>query len=65
MIVTMDSAGRLVIPKALRQAAGLVPGEVEIDAIGTTLTLQAPTAQLVEKDGLLMLASGTGLGGRP
>jgi len=27
MITTIDTAGRLVVPKAIRQEAGLVPGE--------------------------------------
>ena len=27
MITTIDTAGRLVVPKALREEAGLVPGE--------------------------------------
>jgi AbrB family looped-hinge helix DNA binding protein len=27
MIVTIDAAGRLVIPKAIREEAGLLPGE--------------------------------------
>jgi len=61
MITTIDRSGRLVIPKPLREAIGLVPGEVQLEVSGTTLTVQAPTSQLVERDGLLMLADGTGL----
>lgn len=62
MITTMDRAGRLVIPKSVRESVGLVPGDVEIGVVGEVVTLQVPTASLIEKDGLLMLASGTGLG---
>ena len=61
MITTMDKAGRIVIPKAVRQAAGLTPGEVQLEVTGTVVTLQVPTSQLVERDGLLMLANGSGL----
>jgi len=61
MITTMDRAGRVVIPKRAREGAGLVAGEVEIDVVGTTVTISVPTAPLAEQDGLLMLSQGTGL----
>jgi len=61
MITTMDRAGRLVIPKAVREAAGLVAGPVEIGVVGTTVTVGVPPAALIEQDGLLMLGEGTGL----
>ena len=61
MITTMDKAGRIVIPKAVRQAVGLTPGDVQLEVTGTVVTLQVPTSQLVERDGLLMPANGTGL----
>jgi len=57
----MDRAGRLVIPKAAREAAGLVAGEVMVEVVGTTVAVSVPPATLVERDGLLMLSTGTGL----
>lgn len=35
MRATIDKAGRLAIPKQLRDHAGLAPGEVEVTAEGT------------------------------
>jgi AbrB family looped-hinge helix DNA binding protein len=60
MRATMDKAGRLVIPKPLRDQVGLVPGEVEIVADGAGLYVEPiATGELVEKDGLLVVpASG-------
>ena len=61
MITTMDRAGRLVIPRAVREAAGLVAGDVEIEVVGTTVTISVPPTTLVEREGLLMLGQGVGL----
>ena len=41
MRTTIDKAGRLVIPKALRDRLGLRPGEVEVTADGTALRVEA------------------------
>ena len=41
MRTTIDKAGRLVIPKALRDRLGLRPGEVEVTADGTSLRVEA------------------------
>lgn len=60
MKATIDSAGRLVIPKALRDRLGLVPGEVDLEADGADLRVR-PVAEdaLEEQDGwLLVPASG-------
>lgn len=61
MRTTIDKAGRLVIPKALRDELGLRPGEVEVVADGAALRVEAPTTDaLVERDGRLLLpATGT------
>ena len=37
---TIDKAGRLVIPKALRDSLGLVPGEVEVTPDGAGLRIE-------------------------
>ncbi len=53
---TIDKAGRLVIPKVLRDSIGLVPGEVEITPEGAGLHIE-PLAddQLQDEDGLLVI----------
>lgn len=56
MQTTIDEAGRLVIPKALRDQVGLRPGAVEITADGAAIRIEAiVTDELVEEDGLLLL----------
>ena len=61
MITTMDKAGRIVLPKSARDAAGITPGQVQVEVIGTTVAISVPASPLVQRDGLLMLAQGTGL----
>lgn len=38
--MTIDKAGRLVIPKPLRERVGLTPGEVEVFAEGSGLRVE-------------------------
>ena len=59
MRVTMDKAGRLVIPRALRDSIGLVPGDVEITVDGAGLHIE-PLADdsLVDEEGLLVIPAG-------
>lgn len=40
MRATIDKAGRLVIPKQLRDEIGLQPGEVEVSAYGAGLRVE-------------------------
>ncbi|MEX0825744.1 MAG: AbrB/MazE/SpoVT family DNA-binding domain-containing protein [Acidimicrobiia bacterium] len=37
---TIDKAGRLVIPKPLRDAVGLVPGDVELSRDGAGIRIE-------------------------
>ncbi|MGH3634801.1 AbrB/MazE/SpoVT family DNA-binding domain-containing protein [Mycobacterium sp.] len=59
MRTTIDKAGRLVIPKPLREQAGITPGEIEISLDGAAIRIESVAADdLVEEDGLLLLPSG-------
>jgi AbrB family looped-hinge helix DNA binding protein len=52
MRTTIDAAGRLVIPKELRDAVGLRQGAVEVTADGAALRVEAvASGDLVEVDG--------------
>jgi AbrB family looped-hinge helix DNA binding protein len=60
MRATIDKAGRLVIPKRLREELGLRPGEVEVSASGTGLRVEPLTGDesLDERDGRLVIPAG-------
>jgi AbrB family looped-hinge helix DNA binding protein len=55
----MDKAGRVVIPKALRERLGFQPGEVELTADGAALRIE-PVAGggLSERAGRLVIPAG-------
>ncbi|MGH9103825.1 MAG: AbrB/MazE/SpoVT family DNA-binding domain-containing protein [Acidimicrobiales bacterium] len=58
----VDSVGRIVLPKPLRDSLGLAPGStVDISRYGAGLQLvpSGRTARLVEEDGLTVAASDT------
>ena len=56
MRTTIDKAGRLVIPKSLRDRLGLQAGEVEITAEGASLRVEPVLDNsLVERDGRLVI----------
>lgn len=63
MRATIDKAGRLVIPKSIRDRLGLGPGEVELSADGVALRVEAVAGEgVVERDGRLVIpASGVAL----
>jgi AbrB family looped-hinge helix DNA binding protein len=64
MIPSIDSAGRIVLPKPLRERAGLVPGdEIRVEFDGGSTRAQVESGQGLECEGrfLVIPASGHGL----
>lgn len=62
MRTTIDRAGRLVIPRSLRDRIGLARGgAVEVELDGAAIRIEpVPGSELREKDGLLLIP-GTGV----
>lgn len=60
MRTTIDRAGRLVIPKALRDHLGLVPGEVDVVADGNALRVEAVAQEGLHEEGRLLVIGATG-----
>lgn len=61
MRTTIDMAGRVVIPKSLRDELGIRPGEVEVVRDGAGVRIEPVTSGgLVEEEGRTVIpASGT------
>lgn len=58
MRTTIDKAGRLVIPKVLRDEIGLVPGEVELVRDGAGIRLEPVAGSgLDQRAGRLVIPS--------
>jgi hypothetical protein len=59
MRTSIDRAGRLVVPKALRDQAGITAGEVEVSLDGAAIRIEGVAGEeVVEQDGLLLLPTG-------
>jgi AbrB family looped-hinge helix DNA binding protein len=59
MRITIDKAGRLVIPKSLREQSGITAGEVEISLDGAAIRIESPASdELDDENGLLLLPAG-------
>lgn len=62
MRTTMDKAGRIVVPVALRERLGLVPGPIEIAPDGSGLRIDAVAQGVtVERDGRVVVGDGPAL----
>jgi AbrB family looped-hinge helix DNA binding protein len=64
MEATIDQAGRILLPKPLRDALGWLPGtKVDVSQYGAGLQLISAgrTARLVEEDGVLVATGETQL----
>jgi AbrB family looped-hinge helix DNA binding protein len=62
MRVTIDAAGRLVVPKPLRERLGLVPGvELEMEAVDGHLEVSVPSRVRLEEgpEGIRFVADPT------
>jgi AbrB family looped-hinge helix DNA binding protein len=60
MTVTIDKAGRVVVPKPVRDRFAWTPGtevEVEVERDGLKLRVKEPHALLAREDGLLVCAA--------
>lgn len=67
MTITIDKAGRVVIPASIRQRAGFTPGadlEITVDDTGVRLQRIAPGPRLV-KVGKRLVARATAQASRP
>jgi AbrB family looped-hinge helix DNA binding protein len=59
MRATIDQAGRLVIPKQLRDHIGIRAGVVEVTADGSGLRVELPAENaLLEREGRLVIEGG-------
>ena len=56
MLVPIDKAGRIVVPKALREAVGIVPGVVDMSVDGASIRLEPVSgAGLLERGRRLVI----------
>ncbi len=61
MNTTIDSAGRIVIPKSLREQAGLLPGvELRIELDGSGIHIEPATGSGLKASGRFLTIPPTG-----
>jgi AbrB family looped-hinge helix DNA binding protein len=61
MTTTIDSAGRIVIPKSLREQAGLLPGvELRIELDGSGIHIEPATSSGLVASGRFLTVPPTG-----
>jgi AbrB family looped-hinge helix DNA binding protein len=61
MKATIDKAGRLVIPKTLRDRLGFRPGEVEVIADGAALRVEPMSGEQLERQSGRLVIPASGL----
>jgi AbrB family looped-hinge helix DNA binding protein len=60
MVITIDKAGRIVLPKPIRDELHLEPGDtLEVETSGDKITLRPsqPSGQLIKKHGMWVFHS--------
>jgi len=63
---TLDNAGRVVIPKAMRDELGLAPGDpvsIELDEERVTIRPERPTSPMRKEHGLWVFHGGERISG--
>ncbi|MGD9793107.1 MAG: AbrB/MazE/SpoVT family DNA-binding domain-containing protein [Acidimicrobiia bacterium] len=61
MITTIDAAGRIVIPKALREKAGLLPGiKLVVEADATGVHIEPASGSGTGRDGRFVVIPASG-----
>jgi AbrB family looped-hinge helix DNA binding protein len=63
LTVTIDGAGRVVIPKSIREQLGLsagVPLSITTDGVGVRIEPETTSGRIVEIEGRLTVASSSG-----
>lgn len=63
MRATIDKAGRVVIPKALRERHGLRPGPVEVEPDGAGLRIEPVSSEALEERGGMLVIAASGAEG--
>ncbi len=61
MRTTIDKAGRVVIPKSLRDEIGLAPGPVEIIRDGACIRIEPPAGKGLVNEGRFLVIPASGI----